>query len=718
MLGTVLGGRYKIITILGAGGFGQTYLADDTQQPRRCVVKQFKPLSRDTRMLEIARRLFDTEVEALRRLGQHDQIPELYDSFQENDEFYFVQEYIDGHPLTTEFSRGQRLSEAEVVALLQDVLGVLQFVHQNQAIHRDIKPGNLIRRRHDGKIVLIDFGAVKELQTQLSGHAGQTSFTVGIGTEGYTPSEQLMGRPRYCSDIYALGMTAIQAVTGIQPSQLPEDPNTLDLRWQDRAEIGLGLAFVLDRMVRYDFSQRYQYVEDVLQALQRLAELPTDLTEIPASLLLPQSLMQDWTQPVAPVSWRSHLKAGVKVLAIATVAVTSVVMGLRQVGWLEPLELAAYDQMTRLQPTPTPDPRLLIVGITEADLQTLQRATPSDQSVAKALATLQQLQPRVIGLDLYRDLPQAPGHADLLQQLQAENVITIMKLGDNGTVQIPPPPGIPPERVGFNDFAIDSDNVIRRNLIFGGTFHSFSMRLAQKYLEDEGIKPRNSDTYPDMTELGNTLLRPLDPTAGGYQNVDAAGYQVMLRYRSPDVPARQISFMDLLNGQVKPEWVRDRIVLIGTTAPSGKDLFLTPYSASERTEPKAAGVVIHAQETSQLLSTVLDGERLIWVLPDWAETVWIVGWAVVGGTLGWMIRHPGRLAVSSALALGLMVGTGMLLFSQAGWLPIVAPAIALLLADAGITTYRTYQESREQNDRTQLAWRDQTVSIDLTRKTR
>ncbi len=717
MLGTVLGGRYKIITILGAGGFGQTYLADDTQQPRRCVVKQLKPISRDTRMLDIARRLFDTEVETLRRLGQHDQIPELYDSFQENDEFYFVQEYIDGHPLSEEFSRGQRLSEAEVVVLLQNVLSVLQFVHQNQVIHRDIKPGNLIRRRHDGKIVLIDFGAVKELQTQLSGHVGQTSFTVGIGTEGYTPSEQLMGRPRYCSDIYALGMTAIQAVTGMQPSQLPNDPNTLDLRWQDRADIGLGLAFVLDRMVRYDFSQRYQLVEDVLQALQRLAELPTDLTEIPASLLLPQGLMSDWTQPVAALSWRSHLRCGVKVLAIATAAVTGVVLGLRQLGWLEPLELAAYDQMTRLQPAQPPDPRLLIVGIDEADLQTLRRTTPSDQSVAQALAILQQMRPRVIGLDLYRDLPQQPGYAELLQQLQPENVITIMKLGDNAAVQIPPPPGIPPERVGFNDFAVDADNVIRRNLIFAATFHSFSMRLAQKYLEADGIKPRNSTTHLGMTELGNTLFRPLEPTSGGYQHADAAGYQVMLRYRSPTTPARLISFMELLNGQVNPEWVRDRVVLIGTTAPSGKDLFVTPYSASERTEPKAPGVVIHAQSTSQLLSAVLDGEQLIWILPDWAEAVWIAGWVVLGGTLGWMVRHPGTLAASSAVALGLTVGTGILLFSQGGWVPIAAPAIALLLADVGVTTYRAYQESQRQRDRTHLAW-DQTLSIDLTRKTR
>ncbi|HIK42813.1 serine/threonine-protein kinase, partial [Thermoleptolyngbya sp. M55_K2018_002] len=316
MLGTVLGGRYRIITILGAGGFGQTYLAEDEQQPRRCVVKQFKPVSQDLHLLVVARRLFDTEVETLRRLGQHDQIPELYDSFQEGEEFYLVQEFIEGHALSEEFAGGRQFSEPEAIALLHDVLNVLSFVHQNQVIHRDIKPANLIRRKSDGKLVLIDFGAVKEIQTRLTGISGQTEVTVGIGTQGYTPSEQLMGRPRYCSDLYALGMTVVQAVTGCLPSQLPEDPETLDVLWQHQAELSPGLMLILDYLVRYDFSQRYQSVAEVQHALTQLANLPTDLIDTPTSLLPPAVAHR--TQPLPPLSWRDRLRMGWRGLAIAT----------------------------------------------------------------------------------------------------------------------------------------------------------------------------------------------------------------------------------------------------------------------------------------------------------------------------------------------------------------------------------------------------------------
>jgi serine/threonine protein kinase len=228
-----------------------------------------------------------------------------------------VQEFIEGTSLQEEFSQRSIMHEADAIALLQDVLNVLQFVHQNQVIHRDIKPGNLIRRKHDNRIVLIDFGAVKEIQTQITGISGETNLTVGIGTQGYTPSEQLMGKPRYCSDIYALGMTVIQAITGVPPARLPDDDLTLEVQWHDHAAVSPGLTFILDRMVRYDYTQRYQSAADVLQALQRLADLPTDATEIPSQaelseLLLPEALWHTaHTQPAMPQkSWQAATPRG------------------------------------------------------------------------------------------------------------------------------------------------------------------------------------------------------------------------------------------------------------------------------------------------------------------------------------------------------------------------------------------------------------------------
>ncbi|HIK56155.1 MAG TPA: CHASE2 domain-containing protein [Synechococcales cyanobacterium M55_K2018_004] len=711
MLNTLLGGRYRIMTVLGAGGFGQTFLAEDTRQQRQCVVKQFKPISSDERFLAVARRLFEKEADTLSRLGQHDQIPELYDYFEEGEEFYLVQEFIDGHSLAEEFFQGQLLSEPAAVALLRDVLDVLTFVHEHQVIHRDIKPANLIRRRKDGKIVLIDFGAVKEFQTQLTASPGQTGFTVGIGTQGYTPSEQLMGKPRYCSDLYALGMTTIQGITGIQPTQMLTDATTSDIRWRDYAAISPGLAFILDRMVRFDYTQRYQSAPEVLRALQKLAELPTDLTDIPPALLLPEAMLQSQTEPMVWMDWRSRLRRGIQVVAIASIAVSGLVGGLRLLGWLDPLEMVAYDQMTRLQPQLPPDPRLLVVGVTEADLQRLQRVTPSDATLAQVLEKLQRMQPRVIGLGLYRDLPQPPGQADLLRQLQSPNVITLYRIGEGEADHIPPPPGVPATRTGFSDISLDPGNIVRRNFMFGSTpdgqpLESFAVKLAFRYLAGQNIQPQGSPANPTLLKLGETTFPPLESNSGAYQALDAGGYQIMLRYRSSHSPAQQVSLMDVLQDRVQPEWVRDRVVLVGTVAPSSKDLFYTPFSASADANHQMPGVVLYAQMTSQILSAVLDGDRLIWYLPQWGEGMWIAVWAIAGSSIFWFIRNPILLGLVGVGAVVVLAGSSLLLFSQQGWLPVVAPAIAFGVSGVVVAAYRTYQDHQQQRSLNTLLWQD------------
>lgn len=716
MLGTVLAGRYKIIKNLGGGGFGQTYLAEDSQQPapNRCVVKQFKPVTQDESSLAIARRLFHTEVSVQERLGQHDQIPGFIDFFEEDQEFYLVQEFIEGHSLSDEMAR-RRFSEPEVMALLKDVLKILEFVHQSRVIHRDIKPGNLIRRYPDGKIVLIDFGAVKEIHTQLVGTTGETSFTVGIGTQGYTPTEQLAGKPRFCSDLYALGMTAIQALTGLSPAQIPEDPDTAEFLWQDRAEVSLGLGFVLDRMVRFHYKQRYQSATEVLQALKKLEELPTNITEIPPSMLLPESLLGNETElPFWDRNWRQRLKRGAGVVAIATIAITTLVTGLRQLGWLQGLELNAYDRMVQLHQELPPDPRLLMVEITEDDLQQLNRATPSDQDVAQVIANLLEHQPRIVGLDLYRDLPQDPGQADLLAQLQDPRVIAIMNLGEEGGRTIPPPEGVPEERVGFNDFPVDFDGVVRRNLMYASqgetSYVSFSLRIALLYLQTEGITARPSDRQPDYMQINDVVFPFLNPNDGGYQGADTAGYQIMLNYRSAEQLAQTVSFTDILNGQFDPTWITDRIVLIGTTAPSGKDLFDTPYTAGQRKDYQMAGVTVHGQMVSHLLSAVLDGRSLIWFWPDWGELLWIAFWAATGSAMAWFIHHPLRLSMAGIIAVGILAAVTWALFLQTAWIPVIAPGMALIVAGGGTIAYRAYLIQTQQNSLNRLWWKDQSPS--------
>ncbi|MBG1245209.1 serine/threonine protein kinase [Nostoc sp. NZL] len=267
MIGKLLDHRYQVIRVLAMGGFGQTYIAQDTRRPGNpiCVVKHLKP-GTDPRVFDTAKRLFNSEAETLEKLGNHDQIPRLLAYFDENQEFYLVQEYIEGHTLAEELIAGKRWSERQVIQLLQEVLEILEFVHRQGVIHRDIKPDNIIRRASDNKLVLVDFGAVKQLRTQLVTVGAQPSATVVIGTPGYMPTEQGQGKPRPNSDIYSLGIIAIQALTGLQATELQEDPDTGEIIWQQSVTVNYRLAAVLSKMVRYHFKDRYQNATEALQA--------------------------------------------------------------------------------------------------------------------------------------------------------------------------------------------------------------------------------------------------------------------------------------------------------------------------------------------------------------------------------------------------------------------------------------------------------------------
>jgi CHASE2 domain-containing sensor protein/tRNA A-37 threonylcarbamoyl transferase component Bud32 len=272
--GKILSGRYKIIKVLGAGGFSETYIAQDIQRPGQpqCVVKQLKPAKSQSESLELARRLFVSEAKTLEKLGTHPQIPQLLAAFEEDEEFYLVQEYILGHPLSQELSSGKILGEIEVVNILRDLLQILVFVHENGVIHRDIKPNNIIRRHSDWKLVLIDFGAVKEVTAQQLENPDQSAFTIGIGTKGYAPNEQCFGRPQYNSDIYAVGMIAIKALTGIVPHEIPRDLDD-EVEWINQASVGEFLGNIISKMVLDDYKERYQSALEVLAALDELADL-------------------------------------------------------------------------------------------------------------------------------------------------------------------------------------------------------------------------------------------------------------------------------------------------------------------------------------------------------------------------------------------------------------------------------------------------------------
>ncbi|WP_341735339.1 protein kinase [Microcoleus sp. CAWBG640] len=270
-IGGTLQGRYQIIKILGQGGFSETYLAQDLHLPGHpnCVIKKLKLPYENPEHLQTARRLFNTEAKILHQLGEHDQIPRLFAHFEENQEFYLVQEFIDGEDLSQEIIPGKLMIESYVIELLRDVLNLLEFVHQHNVIHRDIKPSNLIRRKPDGKLVLIDFGAAKEI-TNLAANTENQPMTVAIGTQGYYAPEQMRGQPRMNSDIYGLGMIGIQALTGFYPYNLPEDAATGEINWRTQTQVSPKLARILDKMVRSNFRERYQSATEVLQDLTSL----------------------------------------------------------------------------------------------------------------------------------------------------------------------------------------------------------------------------------------------------------------------------------------------------------------------------------------------------------------------------------------------------------------------------------------------------------------
>jgi serine/threonine protein kinase len=299
--GRAIGGRYEIIHRLGKGGFGATFLARDRHLPgdRFCVVKQLKPQAQDPDTLKAAQRLFETEAEVLDTLGNHPRIPHLFAYFTEDKEFYLVQEYIAGDPLSKELVEGKKYDEKQVRAWLKEILEILEFVHQNNVIHRDINPQNILVRESDKSIFLIDFGAVKQINTTFMVAEGM-NLTVSIGTPGYHPSEQANGSPKFSSDIYAVGIVAIQALTGLSPQQIPIDPDTEELIWRDRADVSSRLADFLDRMVRYDFRQRFY---SATEALKALAEI--DNSELGTVVISPQKVKnkkhrQNRQKPIKP----------------------------------------------------------------------------------------------------------------------------------------------------------------------------------------------------------------------------------------------------------------------------------------------------------------------------------------------------------------------------------------------------------------------------------
>jgi CHASE2 domain-containing sensor protein len=385
---------------------------------------------------------------------------------------------------------------------------------------------------------------------------------------------------------------------------------------------------------------------------------------------------------------------------LTSVVVAGVVVGLRQLGTLEGMELRSYDQLMRSRPDQGPDERLLVVGVTEQDIQTRKEYPIKDETLAQLLAKLQEYQPRTIGVDILRDVPQgSPQGRIALEKIlkQDENIIAACKMSSVDQPGVPAALGVTEERVGFADLPIDAGGILRRSLLLStptppkvappvqhlcnipdpeNQIPSFGFQLALLYLEGQKIQP---DLTPKgELKIGSTVFHRLTDNAGSYHNAGASDYQIMLNYRSPKNAVKQVSVSEVLDGKIDPSLIKDRVVLIGYTTPIAKDDFYTPYSAGLQDSQKMPGVVIHAQHVSQILSTVLNNRPLMWCWSEGPEILWILGWSVVGGLLAWRIRRLWLFGLGIVVGVGVLYGTAYVLFLNSGWVPLIPPMIGLV----------------------------------------
>ena len=371
--------------------------------------------------------------------------------------------------------------------------------------------------------------------------------------------------------------------------------------------------------------------------------------------------------------------------------VTSLVIGVRALGWLQPWELQILDGYVRLQPKVEPDPRILIVAVTQEDINLQEEKSKSslpDEELNLLLDQLQVHEPIAIGLDIYRDFPVAPEYTELVKKFEEnDRLIAICdhkSLTQEGTL---PPPEVPHNRLGFVDLD-DSDLTVRRSILIQNvststscpTKFSLSLQLATLYLANQGIERRFTQSQGSL-QFENVVFEPMNVPWGGYQQADDKGHQILLKYRPSQPVAQTVKLSDILNNRVSPSDIQNRIVLIGVDAPSIQDNHHTPYG-------QLTGVALHAHMLSQILGAVLDNQPLVWVLPQWGEVFWTLSWSLGGGLIILVLgyRSPLQLRAVMGLAiLGIYCTCFIMFWQRSGWIPFVPPAIALVFTTESLS---------------------------------
>ncbi|MGL5064384.1 MAG: CHASE2 domain-containing protein, partial [Microcoleus sp.] len=416
--------------------------------------------------------------------------------------------------------------------------------------------------------------------------------------------------------------------------------------------------------------------------------------------------------PDAIVARRGSIKTVFVALSVSLISAFAIIM-IRDMGAIEPFQLKAFDTLMRSRPVEPPDPRILIIEVTPKDVNSQIRPPDEGKSkslydsyLARVLDKLATLEPRAIGLDIYRDYKIGKQYPSLIDSLQKnDRLITICQVGENAsnTGRSPSPDVLQnntiSDKIGFSDIVVDRDGVIRRHLLSltppndlkispCQSHLAFSFLVALRYLHDDGITASETSDERPQFKINNVVLRRIKPNAGSYHNVDAAGSQLLLNYRSSgNNVARKISLLDFLNNPIDPSLVTDKIVLIGTSDEAYGDFHSTPYG-------KMSGVVLQAHKISQIISAV-DGKThrpLLKGWSQWQEDLWILTWALIGGLLAWQFRA--LIAIVLAFpTLGILYYCCFTLLIRGWWIPLLSPSLALIVAAAA--TALTYKIQKQ-----------------------
>ncbi|MEH1909025.1 MAG: CHASE2 domain-containing protein [Nostoc sp.] len=460
----------------------------------------------------------------------------------------------------------------------------------------------------------------------------------------------------------------------------------------------------------------YLAVREARERLQGLENQFPCATWLPVICQNPAEMPLNWGElfrntPNLPTSLskttavkRITNRLGFSLLLLTSMVMTGILTGVRYLGVMQPLELSAFDQMLRLRPAEKPDSRLLIVTVTEEDVQAQKQEKPqgslSDKSLAQLLEKLETYQAQVIGLDIYRDYPVGKDYPALAERMRkSDRFVGVCQLSDSqaGKPGVKPPPEVSPKGLGFSDIAVDSDNVVRRHLLAltaspsspCTASYALSVQLALRYLYTKGIQLQFT---PDGAwQLGKQGFKPIEAHAGGYQGIDAFGHQILLNYRfsgSPDAIAPHITLGQVLTGKLNANAVKGRIVIIGTTAETFGDYWLTPYTSPQGKLQPIPGVFLQAEMVSQLLSAALDGKPLLWTWPLWSEVIWIWGWSFVGGLLTAYLHRFTYLSLAAGIAFTSLYGSCFIFFiAYSCWVPLIPAMLALGGNILIVTTY-------------------------------